>query len=164
MTGDSIDRMLAEWARTEPDLDADPLAVIGRILVCAEHAQRAVVAALRPHGLTYGDFDVLNTLRRRADPGGTSPGDLARSALITSGAMTTRLDRLTEAGLIERRPDPEDRRAILVRLTRRGSGLVRRALRSVLAADKEFLAPLTRRQHDAVADGLRTLLIRHEPG
>lgn len=159
MATDSVDRMIQAWAKRDPDLDASPLEVVGRLLLCARHCERAIVAALQPLGLSYGDFDVLNTLRRRGDERGTNPSDLAASVLITTGAMTARLDRLERSGLIERAADPADRRGVLVRLTERGETLAEESLRAVLAADLAFLEPLDRRQRDAMAAGMRRLLL-----
>jgi DNA-binding MarR family transcriptional regulator len=107
---------------------------------------------------------VLNTLRRRGDDAGTNPRELARSSLITSGAMTSRLDRLERAGLVERKPDPGDRRGVLVELTEQGERLAEESLRAVLAADEAFLEPLGPRQRAAVAAALKQLLLRSEPG
>jgi DNA-binding MarR family transcriptional regulator len=158
MSADQVDVMVAQWAEREPDLDVSALEVVGRLLLGAEKLQRALVAALRPLGLSYGDFDVLNTLRRRNDPRGTNPRDLAESALITSGAMTARLDRLDRAGLVERHLDDTDRRQVLVRLTDKGDRLAAEALRAVLAADAEFLAPLPEPERRSLAKTLRRLL------
>jgi DNA-binding MarR family transcriptional regulator len=132
--------------------------VVGRVLLCARHLEQALVAALEPFGLSFADFDVINTLRRRGDPGGTNPGDLARASLITSGAMTSRLDRLARADLIERAPDSTDRRGVLVRLTEHGEQLARQALDAVLAADEAFLAPLDPAQRATAATLLKSLL------
>jgi DNA-binding MarR family transcriptional regulator len=158
MSADQVDVMVAQWAEREPGLDVSALEVVGRLLLSAEKLQRALVAALRPLGLSYGDFDVLNTLRRRNDPRGTNPRDLAESALITSGAMTARLDRLDRAGLVERHLDSSDRRQVLVRLTEKGDRLAAEALRAVLAADAEFLAPLDDSRRRSLANTLRQLL------
>ena len=144
-------------------MNARPLEVVGRLLLCAGYLERAIAAALEPFGLSFGDFDVLNTLRRRADDQGTNPKELARSSLITSGAMTSRLDRLERAGLIARAPDPTDRRGVLVRLTQRGEKLAEHSLRAVIAADEAFLEPLSQRQRDSVAAALKLLLLRSEP-
>lgn len=162
MRQDSVDRMLEAWSETDPSLDASPLAVVGRLLLCAAHVERAIVAALAPFELSFGDFDVVNTLRRRADPDGTHPKQLASSSLITSGAMTTRLDRLERAGLIERRPDATDRRAVRVLLTADGRRIADRALRAVLAADEAFLEPLGSWQRDQLAAALKRLLLSRE--
>jgi DNA-binding MarR family transcriptional regulator len=162
MRADSVDRIVEAWADRDPDLDASPLEVVGRLMLCAEHIERDIVAALRPFGLSFADFDVINTLRRRGDARGTNPKDLARSSLITSGAMTARLDRLERAGLITRAPDPADRRGVLIRLTSEGEGVAERSLRAVVAADEAFLEPLDRRQRESVASALRQLLLRRE--
>jgi DNA-binding MarR family transcriptional regulator len=161
---DSVDRIIQAWAERDPRLDASPLEVVGRLLVCAAHLERAIIAALQPFGLSFGDFDVLNTLRRRGEDEGTKPRDLVQSSLITSGAMTSRLDRLERAGLIERKPDPMDRRGVLVQLTEQGERLAEESLHAVIAADEAFLEPLSQRQRDSVASALRQLLLRSEPG
>jgi DNA-binding MarR family transcriptional regulator len=160
---DHVDQMVDAWARIAPDLDVTPLAVAGRLLRCAALLERMIDEALRPFGLSFSDFDVINTLRRRGDVDGTNPKVLAASALVTSGAMTARLDRLERAGLLERRPDLSDRRAILVRLTPAGQERSTRALDAVLAADRRFLEPLDAGDHHAVAATLKRLLLRAEP-
>lgn len=151
--------MVAEWSRTEPGLDVSVLQVIGRLLRTAERTEQRLAEALAPLGLSYPDFDVINTLRRRNDPAGAYPRDLARSALITSGAMTARLDRLVTAGLVRRDADPDDRRAIRVRLTRKGERLATRALAAVLAVDEELLAPLSDPQRSTLARTLKRVLL-----
>jgi DNA-binding MarR family transcriptional regulator len=151
--------MAAEWAALAPSLDVRALHVVGRVLRYAEHSRQAIVAALRPLGLSYGDFDVLNSLRRRAVPGGVNPTELTRSSLVTSGAMTARLDRLAAAGLVERGQDDRDRRAVLVRLTTAGEELATAALDAVLAADERLLAPLDEADRDQLAALLRTVLV-----
>jgi DNA-binding MarR family transcriptional regulator len=161
---DAVDRMVAQWAVTAPDMDAGVLHVIGRLLLSAELVQRKIKDALRPLGLTYGDFDVLNTLRRRGDERGTHPRMLTAAMLITSGAMTARLDRLVDAGLVKRAPDPDDRRSVLIRLTAAGEAIAERALDNVLAADEEFLAPLSQGQRGVLARELKRLLAVPEHG
>jgi DNA-binding MarR family transcriptional regulator len=162
MDKDSVDRMIEAWAAADPTLDPRPLEVVGRLLLCAQHCQQQLVAALRPLDLSFGDFDVLNTLRRRADPHGTNPSQLAQSSLITTGAMTARLDRLERAGLIRRAPDPTDRRAVRVHITEEGEQLAEQALHAVIAADEAFLEPLSQRRRDLVASALKQLLLRAE--
>lgn len=159
---DTVDEMRRQWAAQDPKLDTAPLEVVGRLLLCARHLEDALVGALDPLGLSYGDFDVINTLRRRGDPGGTNPGDLARSALITSGAMTARLDRLARAGLVERTPDADDRRAVRVRLTPHGERLATDALQAVIAADHVFLEPLEPADRERAASLLKRLLAPYE--
>ena len=162
MPADSVDRIIAAWAERDPTVNARPLAVVGRLLLCAHHLQRDLVAALARFDLSFGDFDVINTLRRRGDEAGTNPSDLARSALITTGAMTARLDRLERARLIRRAADPGDGRAVRVHLTRKGERLAGQALQAVIAADLEFLGPLSEKERDATGSALRLLLLPHE--
>ncbi len=151
--------MVAEWAEAAPELDVSVLQVIGRLLRGAERTEQRLTAALAPLGLSYADFDVINTLRRRNDHGGTHPRDLARSALVTSGAMTARLDRLLDRGLVRRRADADDRRAIRISLTRKGERLATEALDAVLAVDEEILAPLSERQRTALAATLKRIVL-----
>jgi DNA-binding MarR family transcriptional regulator len=164
MDTDSVDRIIQAWAQRDPRVDARPLEVVGRLLLCAEHCKRDLVAALRPFDLSFADFDVLNTLRRRGDEQGTNPSELAASSLITTGAMTSRLHRLERAGLIARTPDPADGRGVRVRLTARGERLAEQALQAIIAADKAFLEPLDQRRRDEVAAALKLLLLHHEAG
>lgn len=151
------------WRERDPQLDSSTLEVTGRLLLCAGHYERAVGAVLRRFGLSIADFDVLNTLRRVSDSRGSKPSDMARASLITTGAMTSRLDRLERAGLIRRTPDPADRRGVLIRLTPQGSKVAGQALDELIAANQEFLAPLSAQQRDSIASALRQLLLRHEP-
>lgn len=150
--------MISAWHARRPGLDVSPLEVVGRLLLCAHHLERALVDALKPLGLSFGDFDVLNTLRRVGAATGTNPRELTRSSLITSGAMTARLDRLAHAGLIERTADPADRRGVLVTLTGKGKRLADRALGVVIDADEAFLEPLDQDARTAAAGLLKRLL------
>jgi DNA-binding MarR family transcriptional regulator len=159
---DQVDQMIQAWARTAPGLDVSPLAVAGRLLRCAALLERSIEQALQPLGLSFADFDVLNTLRRLGEPAGTHPSLLAASALITSGAMTARLDRLERAGLIQRLPDAADRRAVRIRLTPEGAGRASRALHAVLEADRSFLDPLDDNQRRSMATTLKRLLLHAE--
>jgi DNA-binding MarR family transcriptional regulator len=163
MERDSVDRIVQDWARYDPRIRSGSLEVTGRIVLLAGYIDRAVSAALRPFDLSIADFDVLNTLRRRSDRHGTNPSDLARSSLITTGAMTARLNRLERAGLIRRAPDPADRRAVLIHLTRDGGIKARQSLGAVIAASEAFLEPLGAEEERTAAGVLRQLLRHHEP-
>jgi DNA-binding MarR family transcriptional regulator len=159
---DSVDRIVAAWRARDPQLDSSTLEVIGRLLLCATYFDRAARTVLQQFELSVADFDVLNTLRRVGNRSGSKPTDLARSSLVTTGAMTARLDRLEQAGLITRAPDPDDRRGVLVRLTSQGDKIGKQALQELIAANELFLEPLGHDQRDAVAAALRQLLLQHE--
>jgi DNA-binding MarR family transcriptional regulator len=132
-------------------------------MLCASYFERAAGTVLQRFGLTIADFDVLNTLRRVGDRHGTKPSELARAALITTGAMTSRLDRLEGTGLIRRTPDPDDRRGVLVCLTTQGTKLARQTLDALIDVNESFLEPLNAKQRDAISSALKQLLLRHEP-
>jgi len=160
---DSVDRIIQAWRKRDPHLDSSSLEITGRLLLCAGYYERAAGTVLQRFGLSIADFDVLNTLRRVSDSRGSKPSDMARSSLITTGAMTARLDRLERAGLIRRTPDPADRRGVLVRLTPQGSKVARQALHELIATNQAFLEPLNGQQRDSIASALKQLLLYHEP-
>ncbi|NNF12065.1 MAG: MarR family transcriptional regulator [Gemmatimonadetes bacterium] len=126
MTDDMIERLVEQWSRVRPELDAGPMRISGRLLRLAKLVERRTEAVLKPLGLELWQFDVLATLRRYDRD--MSPGELLDATMLTSGAMTYRLDRLEASRLIERRPDPDDRRGVRVRLTAGGAELVDRAV------------------------------------
>lgn len=155
---DAIDAIEARLAQLYPDLDTSGFAVTGRILRLARHITARRVDHLTDFGLTPGDFDVLATVRRVQGPEGVNPGTVLESVLITSGGLTKRLDRLESAGLLERRPDPDDRRGTLARLTDEGTEVVDAALQSLVSAERDLVAEvMTDRQMDQAAALLRRL-------
>ena len=160
---DLLDRIAAQWRRERPDLDVAPLASLGRLLRAADLADARLSRELAGLGLEPGWFDVLAALRRAGKPYELNPTALGKAMLLSSGGVTKRLDRLAEAGLVERRPDPGDRRGTLVRLTPKGKRVVDRSLEAHVANEKRILAALTPGQRRALDDALRTLLAGLEP-
>ena len=121
---DEVDDLVAAWQAERPDLDVRPMQVLSRISRLARHLDRERRSAFAAHGLESWEFDVLAALRRQGAPYELSPGALLRATLVTSGTMTNRIDRLEQAGLVRRRPDPQDKRGVLVRLTAAGRARV----------------------------------------
>ncbi|WP_335582903.1 MarR family winged helix-turn-helix transcriptional regulator [Cupriavidus sp. USMAA2-4] len=160
---DRVDRILAQWARERPDLDASPMGVIGRLWRLDRHTDRAVEAALATAGLNGWEFDVLATLRRSGAPYALSPGALMESLMITSGTMTNRLDHLERAGLVRRSPNPDDRRGLRIELTPAGFERVDRALEIHVANEHRLLAGLAPAEREQLAGLLRRLLLSFEP-
>ncbi|MET9336725.1 MULTISPECIES: MarR family winged helix-turn-helix transcriptional regulator [unclassified Nonomuraea] len=158
MTMDEVDRLVASWQQERPDLDVTPLQVLSRVSRLARHLDRARRAAFAEHDLEPWEFDVLTALRRAGGPYELSPGALLRATLVTSGTMTNRIDRLEQAGLVRRRPDPEDRRGVLVSLTDAGRARVDAAFADLLRRERELLAGLGGDEQKVLADLLRTLL------
>lgn len=156
---DEVDELLEAWARERDDLDLAPMAVFSRISRLAHHVEGARRAAFTAHEIEPWEFDVLAALRRAGSPYELSPGRLLRETLVTSGTMTNRVDRLAARGLVERHPDPADRRGVLVRLTPEGKEAVDGAFGALLAAEGELLAGVSGNDQKALARLLRRLLL-----
>jgi DNA-binding MarR family transcriptional regulator len=161
---DEVDELVARWRTERPDLDVEPLQVLSRVSRLARHLDRARTAAFASHGLQAWEFDVLSALRRQGPPYQLSPGALLRATLVTSGTMTNRVDRLAEAGLVSRHPDPQDKRGVLVALTTRGRVVADAALEDLLNRERELLTGLDRTQRGELAALLRILLVPFDVG
>jgi DNA-binding MarR family transcriptional regulator len=157
-TGDEVDDLVAAWRRERPDLDVSPLEVLSRVTRLARHLDRARGEAFSHHGLETWEFDVLAALRRSGAPYELSPGRLLQQTLVTSGTMTNRIDRLAAARLVERHPDPSDRRGVIVRLTEVGRAKVDASLTDLLAQEREILSGLEPDEQAALAAMLRTVV------
>jgi DNA-binding MarR family transcriptional regulator len=155
---DEVDDLVEAWARERDDLDLDAMAVFSRISRLARHLDLARREAFSAHAIESWEFDVLAALRRAGSPYEMSPGRLLRETLVTSGTMTNRVDRLAARGLVERFPDPDDRRGVIVRLTAEGKTAVDGALEALIAAESRLLADLPARERARLAGLLRTLL------
>src|SRR5215210_2804512 len=155
---DDVDELVEAWGRERGDLDLAPVEVFSRISRLARHLDLARRDAFTAHGIESWEFDVLAALRRAGAPYELSPGRLLRETLVTSGTMTNRVDRLTARGLVERLPDPRDRRGVLVRLTPEGKSTVDGAFAALLDAEHELLDGLPDRDRQRLATLLRTLL------
>lgn len=149
--------MLEQWGTQRPDLDVSPMAVIGRL----KRLSRLIDAELRrtfaAHGLDAASFDVLATLRRSGPENRLTPAELMLASMVTSGAVTQRLDRLQDRGLVTRTPSPSDRRVVHVALTGHGRALIDEALPDHLATENRLLAALTPPERAALANALRHL-------
>jgi DNA-binding MarR family transcriptional regulator len=156
---DHVARVAEQWRRERPDLDLDPLMIIGRI----EWIQARADAALRPlfadAGLGNGDFNTLTALRRSGPPHALSPGELATAMLVTTGAVTKRIDRLTALGLVTRGPAASDGRGRIVALTERGRELVDRLIDRHLANEQRLLGGLTAPERSRLAELLHRLAV-----
>jgi DNA-binding MarR family transcriptional regulator len=155
---DGLDRILEQWAEERPDLDASPMGVFGRLSRAEKLLERSLSGTFRRFGLVRGEFDVLGTLRRSGDPYSLTPTELYRSTMLSSGAMTNRLDRLEERGLVRRSPDPGDRRGVLITLTEEGLGLIEEAVGAHVEGEEELLGALSGEDREQLACLLRKLL------
>jgi DNA-binding MarR family transcriptional regulator len=156
---DGVDRILRQWRQERPDLDTSPMGVIGRVSRLSRQLEQRLDPVFARHGLEQGLFDVLATLRRSGEPYRMRPADLAASVMLTSSGITKRLDRLETAGLVERHPDPQDRRGLLIELTPAGRELIDAALADHVEAEHRLLAALGPAEREQLAGLLRILLL-----
>src|SRR5947207_13665319 len=159
---DHMDAIVEQWRRERPDLNVAPLGVLGRLFRAAHLADAVLAEELADHRLQLGWFDLLAALRRAGAPYELKPTELMQTTMLSSGGVTKRLDRLAAAGLIERRPDPGDRRGTLVRLTRKGKTAIDKAVVAHVANDERLLRSLEPLDRRALLEVLRTFLLQLE--
>lgn len=136
---DRVARIQQEWRRERPDLDVTPQGIIGRLHRLAARLTDELTAVYARHGLGEGEFDVLATLRRAGAPFERGPGELAEHTMVTTGAMTKRLDRLEAAGLVQRRASASDGRRRIIALTARGREVIDQAFTEHMANERRLV-------------------------
>ncbi|HIK14636.1 MAG TPA: MarR family transcriptional regulator [Leptolyngbyaceae cyanobacterium M33_DOE_097] len=140
MSQDRIDQILCQWQQESPQLDASSLAVVGRILRIARLLEKHREAVLSDYGLNVWSFDVLATLRRQGSPYQLKPTDLYNLLMLSSGAMTNRIDRLEQDGIVVRSRDASDRRSVIVQLTPKGIALADQVMPVLFESEQKLLA------------------------
>jgi DNA-binding MarR family transcriptional regulator len=162
---DEVDEIVAAWRRERPDLDVAPLEVLSRISRLADVVADRRAEAFVEHGLQAHEFDVLTVLRRAGEPFELTAGELSALTHVTSGTMTSRLDRLTQRKLVTRHADPSDGRLVRVRLTAAGRQAGRRRVRGAGGVRAGPASPGSATAPGALADvALRELLLATAPG
>lgn len=155
---DVVDRITSQWHAARPDVDVSPMTVIGRVSRLSRLVDRRLAENFARHGIESWMYDVLATLRRQGEPHELTAGDLVRQTMVTTGAITNRVDRLVQRGLVERAA-ADDRRKVIVRLTSQGLDLVDRVVGSHMATERDILAALSPAQQAELARLLRTALL-----
>jgi DNA-binding MarR family transcriptional regulator len=155
---DQVDRLVAAWRRERPDLEVEPMEVLSRVSRLARHLELARKEAFGRLGLEQWQFDVLAALRRSGPPYEMTPGELLTETLVSSGAMTHRIDQMEAAALVARQPDPDDGRVVRVRLTDSGREAVDVALGSLLDRERQLLSQLNPADQARLSALLRELL------
>jgi DNA-binding MarR family transcriptional regulator len=159
---DSVHHLLNEWRRERPDLDPSPVGIQGRIIRLSAHLFRRIEQFLAPMNLGWEAFSLLVTLRRSGRPYEMRPTDILSESLLTSGAITNRIDRVEQMGLVERHPDARDRRSFMIRLTPAGKKLADKAIALHFAAIDDLLQVLTTDERQQMASLLAKLLAAFE--
>lgn len=159
---DKLDLVVEQWHNEKPHLDTKPMAVIGRLLRISKHIETRITQCHKTFALTSGEFDVLATLRRAANKSCLTPSELISALLLTSGAMTNRLDKLTEKKLISRAHSEQDRRCVTVALTEQGRTLIDEAIEVHVAVLEELVNSLNNSDKNILNGMLNTWLEQFE--
>jgi DNA-binding MarR family transcriptional regulator len=158
---DSVDRFLAEYGGSLP-VDIEVEGIVDRIHGLSHRFKRSMEETLGAFGLSYGEWQLLSHLLWAGPPYRRTPGQLAKKAELSSGAMTNRLDGLEEAGLIRRLPDRDDRRAVQVELTRKGKRLWEKAVGAQAEKESLLASALSQSEKEELTGLLRRLMIAFE--
>lgn len=159
---DHVDRILEQWQRERPELDVSPVGVIGRLHRIGDRLRVELIALYERYGLGEGEFDVLATLRRTGAPFELTPGTLARHTMVTSGAVSKRLDRLEAAGLVQRRSSEHDGRGRVVGLTDAGRELIDEVFAAHMRNEQRLLRGLDATQRAQLESLLRSWMLALE--
>ncbi|WP_395361400.1 MarR family winged helix-turn-helix transcriptional regulator [Streptomyces sp. YH02] len=157
---DAVDAIIGQWTKERPDVTEDlwPVQLFARIQRLARVVDKSARAAAAAHGVEHGEFDVLTTLQRSGPPYTLTAGALLKASMVTSGAITNRIDKMEAKGLVERVRDGDDRRTIKIRLTEHGHEVTRAAFADHLANYAQLLADVDRDVVEETAEGLRHVL------
>ncbi len=156
-TSDHVDEIIEQWNRERPDVDVSGMAIIGRLARLEQTIRPQLNAVFARHDLESWEFDVLATLLRHGEPHQLTPGQLLESMMITSGAMTNRIDRLEQRGFVKRTKSTTDRRQVLVTLTKSGLKKVDAALLDHAANELAIINALDSDQRRRLIELLRVL-------
>jgi DNA-binding MarR family transcriptional regulator len=148
---DHVARIMAQWATERPDLDVSPQGIIGRLHRLAARLTEELVAVYAEYGLGEGEFDVLATLRRSGPPYELTPSEIGAQSMVTSGAVTKRVDRLEGQGLVARRVGEYDARGRVVALTDKGKNLIDRAFTAHMANEHRLVEALSQLERSRLA-------------
>lgn len=153
---DHVDRARSQWRAERPDIDTSPMEIIARLHRIADALRTELIALYREHGLGEGEFDILATLRRSGPPYELTPSELAQHTMVTTGAVSKRLDRLEAAELVHRRENESDARGRLVALTQSGHDVIDRAYEAHMQNEARLLAHFTPRERSELERLLRS--------
>lgn len=160
MKADHVDTIIAQWATQRPDLDCSPMGVIGRLGRAKQIITPKLEDVFKQNDLSNIEFDILASLRRAGEP--VTPTDLYQTLMLSSGAMSTRVDGLVKRGLVIRQASETDRRSCLVTLTEEGQALIDKVVEQHIDNERHILEALTADEQKQLADLLRKWLAANE--
>lgn len=157
---DHVAKILQQWAEIRPDLDCTPMGVIGRIGRLERVLSPKIDKTINEHDLSRIEFDLLATLRRSNQP--LTPTELYKATMLSSGAVSTRLDKLASRGWLERLHNETDRRSCRVVLTEQGRDIIDKAVEGHVVNEHQLLESLTKQEQENLANLLAKLLSHYE--
>ncbi|MEW7008618.1 MarR family winged helix-turn-helix transcriptional regulator [Lentilitoribacter sp. EG35] len=155
---DDVDKIIEQWNRERPDLDVEPMALIGRLMRIANHLGKGMGETFSKYDLNLASFDVLATLRRSGAPYALSPTDLMTTMMITSGTMTNRIDQLVKRGLVERIANENDGRGFLIKLTDKGFTLIDEVVGAHVKTQKTLVSGFAKTDRKTMNQFMKTYL------
>jgi DNA-binding MarR family transcriptional regulator len=132
----------AAWRRELPGLRTDSIEVITplwRVAKILADDRRRTLAAL---GVDPSTLDLLSVIRRAGPPYELTTREITARTLITAGAVSQRIARAEQSGLVERAPSAASRRAVAVRLTAAGHTLIEDTVRRLLEHEADLIDSL----------------------
>ena len=159
---DKVDKIIKQWNKERPDLDVSSMELIGRIKKVNGHLIKEMDKTFNAHDLNHASFDVLATLRRSGQPYALSPNELLATMMITSGTMTNRIDRLVNAGLVDRIANPTDGRGFIISLTKAGFSLIDKTVSAQVTTQTKLTSGLGAEEQQQLNELLRKFLTRFE--
>lgn len=157
---DEIEKIQAQWAKQRPDLDTEPMALIGRLLRMSNRLVQEMGATFAKHGVTGASFDVLATLLRSGPPHALTPNQLLETMMVTSGTMTNRIDQLEKEGLVKRVQNPSDKRSVSIALTSKGEKLIDVTVTAHVETQKQLVSTYSTEERTQLNALLKTYLSR----
>lgn len=162
MKRDAVDLITDQWAKERPDLDTSAMAIIGRVSRAAKVLDQRLARNFALYDMQPWEFDVLATLRRSGEPYRLTAGELVSAMMVSSGAITNRIDRLVSRGLVHRETDPDNRRSVLISLSPLGFGIIDQVVRAHVEFENLLLEGINGRQRLQLIESLRALLLSLE--
>ncbi|MFF0742914.1 MarR family winged helix-turn-helix transcriptional regulator [Streptomyces sp. NPDC004111] len=157
---DAVDAIIEQWVTERPDVADDlwPVQLFARVQRLGQLVEKSAKAVAATYGVERGEFDVLTTLQRSGPPYALTAGAFIKASMVTSGAITNRIDRMEAKGLVERVRDGDDRRTVRIRLTEHGHEVTRAAFAGHLENYAQLLAGVDRELVAEAGDQLRKVL------
>ncbi|WP_103880867.1 MarR family winged helix-turn-helix transcriptional regulator [Vibrio hangzhouensis] len=156
MSSDKVDNILKQWEAVRPDLDCSAMGVVGRLRRTSSIWEKKLTPVFQEHGLSSIEFDILATMRRSDKA--ITPTELYHTLMLSSGTVSTRIEKLVKSGFVQRIASEEDRRSCKVTLTDKGSELVDIVLNAHVTNMGNMLSVLNRQEQEQLAGLLKKIL------